>query len=41
MAQGSTAEREDTVDSQADSAERGGLSRDIQHIILPQVKYLQ
>ncbi|XP_029288951.1 multiple PDZ domain protein isoform X2 [Cottoperca gobio] len=36
MAQGSTTECEDTVDSQADSAECGGLSRDIQHIILPQ-----
>ncbi|XP_074486314.1 multiple PDZ domain protein isoform X2 [Sebastes fasciatus] len=35
-AQGSTTESEDTVDSQTDSAERGGLSRDIQHIILPQ-----
>ncbi|XP_049900116.1 multiple PDZ domain protein [Epinephelus moara] len=35
-AQGSTTECEDTVGSETDSAERGGLSRDIQHIILPQ-----
>ncbi|KAK1886586.1 Multiple PDZ domain protein [Dissostichus eleginoides] len=35
-AQGSTTECEDTVDSQADPTECGGLSRDIQHIILPQ-----
>ncbi|GLD73294.1 multiple PDZ domain protein-like protein, partial [Lates japonicus] len=35
-AQGSRAACEDTVDSQIDSAERGGLSRDIHHIILPQ-----
>ncbi|XP_033986149.1 LOW QUALITY PROTEIN: multiple PDZ domain protein [Trematomus bernacchii] len=35
-AQGSTTECEDTVDSQADSTECGGLPRDIQHIILPQ-----
>ncbi|XP_030003046.1 multiple PDZ domain protein isoform X2 [Sphaeramia orbicularis] len=33
---GSGTEHEDTVDSQTDSAEGGGLSRDIQHIILPQ-----
>ncbi|XP_073322064.1 multiple PDZ domain protein [Pagrus major] len=36
MAQGSRTEYEDTVDSQTDSAEPGGLSRDTQHIILPQ-----
>ncbi|KAI4832668.1 hypothetical protein KUCAC02_015629 [Chaenocephalus aceratus] len=35
-AQGSTTECKDTVDSQADSTECGGLHRDIQHIILPQ-----
>ncbi|XP_044045002.1 multiple PDZ domain protein isoform X3 [Siniperca chuatsi] len=36
MTQGSRTECEDAVDSQTDSAERGGLSRDVQHIILPQ-----
>ncbi|XP_062281697.1 multiple PDZ domain protein [Scomber scombrus] len=36
MAVGSTAECEDMVDTQRDSAERGGLSGDTQHIILPQ-----
>ncbi|XP_040002087.1 multiple PDZ domain protein isoform X2 [Xiphias gladius] len=35
-AQGSRTECEDTVDSQIDSADHGGLSRDIHHIILPQ-----
>ncbi|XP_070770237.1 multiple PDZ domain protein [Enoplosus armatus] len=36
MTPGTRTECEDAVDSQTDSAERGGLSRDIQHIILPQ-----
>ncbi|XP_036971893.1 multiple PDZ domain protein isoform X2 [Acanthopagrus latus] len=36
MAQGSRTECEDTVDSQTDPAEPGGLPRDTQHIILPQ-----
>ncbi|KAM7419146.1 hypothetical protein PAMA_016323 [Pampus argenteus] len=36
MVQGSRAECEDTIDTRRDSAERGGLSRDIQHVILPQ-----
>ncbi|XP_047194027.1 multiple PDZ domain protein isoform X6 [Hippoglossus stenolepis] len=35
-AQESRSECEDTVDSQIDSAERGALSSDIQHVILPQ-----
>ncbi|KAG7238402.1 hypothetical protein INR49_030909 [Caranx melampygus] len=34
--QGSRTDCEDTVDSQTESAEHGGLSRDIHHIILPQ-----
>ncbi|XP_031727827.1 multiple PDZ domain protein isoform X2 [Anarrhichthys ocellatus] len=33
---GSTAASEDTVDSRTDAAERGGLTRDVQHVILPQ-----
>lgn len=37
-AQGSRTECEDTVDSHTESAEHGGLSRDIHHIILPQVQ---
>ncbi|XP_051241227.1 multiple PDZ domain protein isoform X3 [Dicentrarchus labrax] len=36
MTQGSRTECEDTVDSQTNSAEPGGLSTDTQHIILPQ-----
>ncbi|KAK2816966.1 hypothetical protein Q5P01_025157 [Channa striata] len=36
MAQGSRTKCVDTVDSQIDSAEHGGLSREIQHIILQQ-----
>ncbi|KAF7655088.1 hypothetical protein LDENG_00060940, partial [Lucifuga dentata] len=36
MAQGLRRDGKDTVDSQTDSAEDGGLSRDIKHIILPQ-----
>ncbi|XP_067355389.1 multiple PDZ domain protein [Channa argus] len=36
MAQGSRTMCVDTVDSQIDSAEHGGLSQEIQHIILPQ-----
>ncbi|XP_042285697.1 multiple PDZ domain protein [Thunnus maccoyii] len=36
VAPGSRAESEDTVDNRRDSAERGGLSRDTHHIILPQ-----
>ncbi|KAM7394183.1 hypothetical protein PAMP_020997 [Pampus punctatissimus] len=40
MALGSRAECEDTIDTWRDSAERGGLSRDIQHVILPQVSSL-
>ncbi|XP_034750340.1 multiple PDZ domain protein isoform X1 [Etheostoma cragini] len=35
-AHGSSTECKDTGDSQTDSAQRGGLSTDIQHIILPQ-----
>lgn len=41
MTQGSRTECEDTVDSQTDSAEHGGFTRDIQHVILPQVQYRQ
>lgn len=37
-AQGSRTECRDTVHSQIDSVQRGGSSRDIHHIILPQVQ---
>lgn len=41
MSQGSKTEGGNTVNSQTDSAEPGGLSGDNKHIMLSQVQYLQ